>query len=97
MDAPFGDWGTQTFVAGLTVDGLNVPWVIKGAMDGLAFAAYAKQVLVPSLTPGTVVILDNLATPQQCRGSTGTPASRMLLPLLWLPPVVQEVFDPIGV
>lgn len=38
------------------------PWVIKGALDGEAFAAYVKQVLVPDLTPGTVVILDNLAT-----------------------------------
>lgn len=62
MDAPFGNWGTQTFIAGLTTDGLIAPWVIKGAMDGPAFAAYVKQVLAPSLMPGTVVILDNLAT-----------------------------------
>jgi transposase len=38
------------------------PWVIKGAMDGPAFAAYVEKVLVPELTPGTVIILDNLAT-----------------------------------
>lgn len=31
-------------------------------MDGEAFAAYVEQVLVPELQPGTVVILDNLAT-----------------------------------
>lgn len=62
MDAPFGNWGTQTFIAGLTADGLVAPWVIKGAMDGPAFAAYVKEVLVPVLAPGTVVILDNLAT-----------------------------------
>jgi transposase len=31
-------------------------------MDGLAFAAYVEQVLIPELAPGTVVILDNLAT-----------------------------------
>lgn len=62
MDAPFGNWGTQTFIAGLTAGGLIAPWVIKGAMDGPAFAAYVKQVLAPSLTPGSVVILDNLAT-----------------------------------
>ncbi len=31
-------------------------------MDGEAFAAYVEQVLVPELEPGTVVILDNLAT-----------------------------------
>ena len=62
MDAPFGSWGTQTFIAGLTPDAMIAPWVIKGAMDGLAFAAYVEKVLVPELEPGTVVILDNLAT-----------------------------------
>ena len=62
MDAPFGNWGTQTFIAGLTRDALIAPWIIKGAMDGPAFAAYVSEVLVPELAPGTVVILDNLAT-----------------------------------
>src|SRR6056297_290285 len=59
MDAPFGSWGTQTFIAGLGAGALIAPWVIKGAMDGEAFAAYVSQVLVPVLEPGTVVILDN--------------------------------------
>lgn len=62
MDAPFGSWGTQTLIAGLTHDALIAPWVIKGAMDGPAFAAYIREVLVPEIEPGTVVILDNLAT-----------------------------------
>ena len=62
MDAPFGSWGTQTLIAGLTQDALIAPWVIKGAMDGPAFATYIREVLVPEITPGTVVILDNLAT-----------------------------------
>jgi hypothetical protein len=47
--APFGKWGTQTLIAGLTQDGLVAPWVIKGAMDGEAFAAYVQKVLVPEL------------------------------------------------
>ena len=62
MDAPFGSWGTQTFIAGLSADAMIAPWVIKGAMDGAAFTAYVEKVLVPELSPGTVVILDNLAT-----------------------------------
>tara|TARA_R110002049_G_scaffold235210_1_gene408456 strand:+ start:1204 stop:1395 length:192 start_codon:yes stop_codon:yes gene_type:complete len=61
MDAPFSSWGTQTFIAGLRPDGMVAPWVIKGAMDGPAFAAYVEKVLVPELSPGSVVILDNLA------------------------------------
>jgi transposase len=62
MDAPFGAWGTQTFIAGLMHDNLIAPWVITGAMDGEAFEAYAQNVLAPELLPRTVVICDNLAT-----------------------------------
>ena len=60
--APFGKWGTQTFIAGLTQDALIAPWVISGAMDGPAFETYIETQLAPALEPGTVVILDNLAT-----------------------------------
>ncbi len=60
--APFGSWGTQTLIAGLTHDAMIAPWVIKGAMDGPAFAAYVEKVLAPELEPGTGVVLDNLAT-----------------------------------
>jgi transposase len=50
------------FIAGLSADGMIAPWVIKGAMDGAAFATYVEKMLVPELSCGTVVILDNLAT-----------------------------------
>ena len=60
--APFGSWGTQTLIAGLGASDLIAPWIIKGAMDGPAFVAYIREVLIPEIEPGTVVILDNLAT-----------------------------------
>jgi len=50
--APFGAGGTQTFIARLTHDQLIAPWVIKGAMNGEAFAAYIREVLVPEIEPG---------------------------------------------
>ncbi|MFN3274581.1 MAG: transposase [Paracoccus sp. (in: a-proteobacteria)] len=49
-------------IAGLTADALIASWVIKGAMADPAFAAYIGEVLAPEIAPGTVVILDNLAT-----------------------------------
>ena len=55
-------WGAQTFIAGLSAGAIIAPWVIKGAKYGAAFAASVEKVLVPELSPGTVVILDNLAT-----------------------------------
>ena len=59
--APFGKWGTQTFIAGLRHDGLTAPWVIPGAMDRDAFDIYIETQLAPTLSPGDVVILDNLS------------------------------------
>lgn len=59
-DAPFGKWHTQTFVAGLRLDGLVAPWTINGAMNGAAFDTYVRTQLAPTLSRGDVVILDNL-------------------------------------
>ena len=41
-NAPFGAWGTQTFIAGSTHNGPIAPWAIEGAMDGNAFAALLR-------------------------------------------------------
>ena len=62
MHAPFGSWGTQTLIAGLSQTAFIAPWVIKGAMDGPAFATYVRDVLIPEIERGTVMALDNLAT-----------------------------------
>jgi transposase len=68
--APFGKWRTQTFIAGLTCDGLIAPWVIEGAMNAAAFETYVRTQFVPELAPGTVVILDNLSTHKTPRAAT---------------------------
>ncbi len=59
--APFGHWGTQTFIAALRCDGLTAPWIIKGAMNRVLFETYVETQLAPTLRPGDVVILDNLS------------------------------------
>lgn len=59
--APFGRWGTQTFIAALRCDGLTAPWVIPGAINKAAFEVYIATQLAPTLSPGDVVILDNLS------------------------------------
>jgi transposase len=60
--APFGHWGTQTFIAGLRCDGLVAPWVLDGPMNRAAFEAYVETQLAPILNKGDVVILDNLSS-----------------------------------
>lgn len=60
--APFGHWGTQTFVAGLKCDGLIAPWVIDAPMNRAIFETYVETQLAPALRPGDVVIMDNLSS-----------------------------------
>src|SRR3954468_18942543 len=67
--APFGRWGTQTFIAGLRCDGLTAPWVVDGAMDRTAFNAYVETQLAPTLQRGDVVIADNLSIHKSARAA----------------------------
>jgi transposase len=57
---PLREWQAVTFVGALTAEGLVAPWAMQGAMTGEWFLAYVEQVLVPSLRPGMVVVMDNL-------------------------------------
>src|SRR5438034_1282257 len=58
---PWGHWKTTTFTAGLRCDGLVAPFVLDGPMNGEAFLVYVEKILVPALSPGDIVVMDNLA------------------------------------
>lgn len=62
---PCSHWQTQTVIAGLRLEGLTAPAVFDGPIDTPSFRAYVEQVLVPTLRPGDVVVLDNLAVHKQ--------------------------------
>ncbi len=57
---PHGHCKTTTFTGALRLTGLTAPMVLDGAMNGLAFLAYVEQVLVPTLSRGDIVVMDNL-------------------------------------
>lgn len=59
---PHGHWKTTTFVAALRQEGLTAPVVVDGAINGRVFLAYVRQQLVPTLRPGDIVVMDNLAS-----------------------------------
>lgn len=58
--APFGKWQTQTFIAGLRCHSLVAPWIINAPMNGAHFECYIETQLAPQLSPGDIVILDNV-------------------------------------
>ena len=72
--APFGRWGTQTFIAGLRHDGLTAPWVIPGAMNREAFNTYIETQLAPTLRPRDVVVLDNLSVHKSAKAAAAVRA-----------------------
>ena len=57
---PHGHWKTTTFTGALRLSGMTAPMVLDGAMNGVTFRAYVEQVLVPTLNPGDIVVMDNL-------------------------------------
>jgi transposase len=56
------NWGKNTtLIAGLSLSGIQAPFILEGAVDMLAFETYVEHVLAPSLRPGQVVVLDNVS------------------------------------
>ena len=86
---PHGHWKTPTFIAALRHDRVDAPCVIDGPINGKLFTAYVEQVLVPTLRPGNVVVLDNLGSH---KGHRGRRAVRQAgAHLLFLPPYSPDL------
>ena len=80
--APCGHWETHTVIAALRLEGLSAPAVFDGPIDTVTFTAYVDQVLVPTLRPGDVVVLDHLKvhTAPEVRTAAATGAHFRFLP-----------------
>ena len=59
---PHGHWNTTTFLAALRHDRIEAPWLLEGPINGESFAIYLEKVLLPTLRPGDIVIMDNLGS-----------------------------------
>ena len=57
---PRGHWKTLTFVAGLRAGSITAPFVIDRAMNGKIFQVYLSECLIPTLSTGDIVVMDNL-------------------------------------
>lgn len=59
--APGGHWCTTTMISSIRVDGSTACMTVDGPTTTEVFRAYAVCVLIPTLRPGDVVVLDNLS------------------------------------
>jgi transposase len=86
---PHGHWKTLTFLAGLRHDDIVAPFVLDGPINGEMFTAWVGQRLVPTLTPGDIIIADNLGSHK------GLPARQLIRDagahLLFLPPYSPDL------
>lgn len=86
---PHGHWRTMTFIAALRSDRIDAPYVLDTPINGHLFTAWVEQCLVPTLSPGDIVILDNLSSHKR-------PAVRQAIrsagaKLLFLPPYSPDL------
>jgi transposase len=86
---PHGRWRTLTFIAALRHDRIDAPCVLDGPINGQSFLAWVEQFLVPTLSPGDVVIMDNLGSHKSLavRRAIRTAGAK----LLFLPPYSPDL------
>jgi transposase len=87
---PHCHWKTTTFTGALRLSGMTA--VLDGAMNGVAFRDYVEQVLVPTLAPGDIVIMDKL--PAHKADGVRQALKGAGCRLLYLPPYSPD-FNPI--
>ena len=81
-----------TLIAAMDQDGLCGEMTLTGALDGLAFAVYVRELLVPHLRPGDVVVCDNLSAHKHRGARDAIDATGAQV--LFLPPYSPD-FNPI--
>lgn len=86
---PHGHWKTTTLIAAVRLDGITAPYVLDGPIDGETFRAYVEQRLAPTLAPGDIVVMDNLAS-HKVRGVREAIAASGA-ELLYLPPYSPDL------
>jgi transposase len=57
---PHGHWKTTTMLSSLRLDGTTAAMTLDGAVDRVVFETYVEQVLLPTLKPKDIFVLDNL-------------------------------------
>ena len=81
-----------TLLSGLRLTGMDAAMVIEGAVNTAIFETYVREILAPTLSPGDIVMMDNLS----CHKGPRVEAliTQRGASILWLPPYSPD-FSPI--
>lgn len=58
---PRGRWHAVSLLATLTLAGMGPALALAGPVDRMVFETFVTEVLVPTLRPGQLIVLDNLS------------------------------------
>lgn len=86
---PHGHWKTTTLVAALGSNGMRCSTTIDGAVNRDVFEAFIKQVLLPTLSEGDIVVMDNLSSHKGEKVKTLIESAGATL--LYLPPYSPDL------
>jgi transposase len=89
---PHGHWSVTSMLSSFRLDGSTAAMNLEGATDRLAFEAYVEQVLLPTLRPGDIVVMDNLAPHKSPRAAE---LIHQAGAELWFLPPYSPDFNPI--
>ncbi len=89
---PHGHWKTVTILAAITIEGVLAAASIDAATDGEVFTCFIREVLIPTLRPGMVVVMDNLSAHKLAAIRVSIEAARCRL--VYLPPYSPD-YSPI--
>jgi transposase len=64
---PHKHWESVTLLASITTAGMGAAMLLDGALARESFEAYVEQLLLPTLVPGQIVVLDNLPVHKSAR------------------------------
>jgi transposase len=89
---PRGRREAISWLATLTMQGLGESLLVRGAVDRLVFETFVERVLVPTLRPGHIVVLDNLSVHKSATAKARIEAAGCHLVFL---PTYSPDFNPI--
>jgi len=58
---PHGHWHTTTMISSIRLNGSTACMALEGTTDTESFRAYVGEVLLPTLQPGDIIVMDNLS------------------------------------
>jgi transposase len=90
--APHGHWKVTTMIGAIRLSGIAAAMTVDSPTDSEVFCTFVERVLVPTLKPGDIVVMDNLSPHKACGVEEMITAAKAEL---WYLPPYSPDYNPI--